>query len=109
MAIPGIKNKRQLPSTLQFKESKSVISAVERYFNLSYAEMIQKTRVESVRWPRQVLMYLLSKNTNMNKTSIGMMFKKDHSTVILTIRKVQDYIDTEDRVRSQIKDIVENI
>jgi len=107
-AMPGIKNRRQLPSSMVFKESKIIIAAVERYFDISYAQMVQKTRIEAIRYPRQVLMYLLSKHTNINKSAIGRMFKMDHTSVIHTIRVIQDFIDTDNRAKNQIKEIIEN-
>lgn len=106
--MPGIEYRRSLPPSLVFKESKIIIAAVERYFDITYQQMLQKSRIEKVRYPRQVLMYLLSKHTNINKSSIGRMFRMDHTSVIHSISTIQDFIDIDERVRNQVQGIVEN-
>jgi len=64
---------------------------VADYYNLKLAELKSRNNSKSVAMPRQIAMYLCKSLTNASLPEIGRSFGgKHHSTVIHSIRKVDD-------------------
>jgi chromosomal replication initiator protein len=64
---------------------------VADYYNLKLADLKSRNNSKSVAMPRQVAMYLCKSLTNASLPEIGRSFGgKHHSTVIHSIRKVED-------------------
>jgi chromosomal replication initiator protein len=56
--------------------------------------------------PRQIAMYLCKKLTVKNLPEIGREFGgKNHATVIHAIKKIEDLIDVDSQIASQIKEL----
>ena len=69
----------------------SVQKAVADHYSLKVAELKAKNNSKSVALPRQIAMYLCKALTNASLPEIGKSFGgKHHSTVIHSIRKVED-------------------
>jgi chromosomal replication initiator protein len=69
----------------------SIQKFVAEYYQLKLAELKSKNNSKSVALPRQVAMYLCKALTNASLPEIGKSFGgKHHSTVIHSIRKVDD-------------------
>ena len=65
-----------------------------------------RTRTRELMVPRQVAMFLIREILDLPLQSIGRAFGgRDHSTVIHSIRKVEERLDVDDRFRSQIDDV----
>ena len=68
-----------------------VQKAVADHYSLKVAELKSKTNSKSVAMPRQIAMYLCKNLTSASLPEIGKSFGgKHHSTVIHSIRKVED-------------------
>jgi chromosomal replication initiator protein len=64
---------------------------VAEYYNLKLGELKSRNNSKSVAMPRQVAMYLCKSLTHASLPEIGRSFGgKHHSTVIHSIRKVDD-------------------
>jgi chromosomal replication initiator protein len=64
---------------------------VAEYYQLKLAELKSRNNSKSVAMPRQVAMYLCKLLTNASLPEIGRSFGgKHHSTVIHSIKKVED-------------------
>jgi chromosomal replication initiator protein len=64
---------------------------VSDYYNLKLAELKSRNNSKSVARPRQVAMYLCKTLTHASLPEIGRSFGgKHHSTVIHSIRKIED-------------------
>jgi chromosomal replication initiator protein len=69
----------------------SIQKFVAEYYRLKLAELKSKNNSKSVALPRQVAMYLCKALTNASLPEIGKSFGgKHHSTVIHSVRKVED-------------------
>jgi len=67
----------------------AVLHAVSDRFNVSISQIQSKSRTRSLALPRQIVMYLSRKLTNMSLTEIGgFLGGRDHSTVIHSDEKV---------------------
>lgn len=68
-----------------------IISTVAEHFNISIQDMKGSKRNSEIVQPRQISMYLCREMTNLSFNAIGeSLGKKDHSTVMHGIRKVED-------------------
>jgi chromosomal replication initiator protein len=74
----------------------------ERY-NIKLADMSSDKRLRSVARPRQVAMYLAKTLTPKSLTDIGKKFgKKDHTTVIHAVRKIEELCTTDLELQDEI-------
>jgi chromosomal replication initiator protein len=68
-----------------------VQKAVAEHYSLKVTELKSKNNSKSVALPRQIAMYLCKNLTNASLPEIGRSFGgKHHSTVIHSIRKIED-------------------
>jgi chromosomal replication initiator protein len=84
-----------LKNVLEHEEKAITIEAIQKfvadYYNLKMAELKSRNNSKSVAMPRQVAMYLCKSLTHASLPEIGRSFGgKHHSTVIHSIRKVED-------------------
>jgi chromosomal replication initiator protein len=84
-----------LKNVLDHDEKAVTIEAIQKfvadYYNLKMAELKSRNNSKSVAMPRQVAMYLCKSLTHASLPEIGRSFGgKHHSTVIHSIRKVED-------------------
>jgi chromosomal replication initiator protein len=65
-------------------------AAVARYYQMTVAELLRKTREKAVSHPRQVAMHLSAKLTTLSLPNIARLFGGyDHTTVLFAKRKVE--------------------
>jgi len=84
-----------LRDVLRHEERAVTIDTIQRlvaeYYQLKLAELKSRNNAKSVAMPRQVAMYLCKSLTNSSLPEIGKSFGgKHHSTVIHSIRKVEE-------------------
>ncbi len=84
-----------LRNVLDHEEKAVTIEAIQKfvadYYNLKLVELKSRNNSKSVAMPRQIAMYLCKALTHASLTEIGRSFGgKHHSTVIHSIRKVDD-------------------
>ncbi|HMF93886.1 MAG TPA: chromosomal replication initiator protein DnaA [Vicinamibacterales bacterium] len=84
-----------LKNVLDHDEKAVTIEAIQKfvadYYNLKMAELKSRNNSKSVAMPRQIAMYLCKSLTHASLPEIGRSFGgKHHSTVIHSIRKVED-------------------
>mgnify|MGYP006290498227 CR=1 FL=1 len=84
-----------LRNVLDVEEKAVTIEVIQKhiadYYNLKLAELKSKNNSKSVAMPRQIAMYLCKSLTHASLPEIGRSFGgKHHSTVIHSIRKVED-------------------
>ena len=84
-----------LRNVLQHDERAVTIEVIQKfvadYYQLKLAELKSRNNSKSVAMPRQIAMYLCKALTNASLPEIGKSFGgKHHSTVIHSIRKIED-------------------
>jgi chromosomal replication initiator protein len=73
-----------------------IIDAVTQYYNVRLADLQSRRRHKSVTEPRQVCMWLARKRTRFSLEEIGGYFGgRDHTTVMHSIRTVDDRMSTD--------------
>lgn len=105
-AIRDILNDNQpIPVTVD-----RIINEVSRTFGVSGEDIRGKMRSGNISTARQVAMYIVREITQLSTSSIGEEFgKRDHSTVVYAIQKVEEDMSTNGRFKATVEDIVKNI
>ena len=87
-----------------------IITETGRYFGISEEDIRGQRRSKNTAMARQVAMYLMRNLTNMSLVDIGEQFEnRNHSTVLSSIRKVEDLLKTDPDTSASIRDITSNI
>jgi chromosomal replication initiator protein len=102
-----------LRDVLRHDERVVTIEAIQKfvaeYYKLKLAELKSKNNSKSVALPRQVAMYLCKTLTNASLPEIGKSFGgKHHSTVIHSLRKVEDLRKTDGAFNSLVNTMLES-
>ena len=67
-----------------------IMQTVAEHFNIQTSDIISKKRSHDIAYPRQICMYLCKKMTDQSLVKIGEIIgKRDHSTVIHGIEKIE--------------------
>ena len=83
---------------------------VAEYYQLKLAELKSRNNSKSVAMPRQVAMYLCKQLTNASLPEIGRSFGgKHHSTVIHSIKKVEEMRSNDPTFSSQIGNLLDSL
>ncbi len=101
-----------LKNILDHDEKAVTIEAIQKfvadYYNLKLVELKSRNNSKSVAMPRQIAMYLCKSLTHASLPEIGRSFGgKHHSTVIHSIRKVEDLRKNDSNFNSLIGNFLE--
>ena len=87
-----------------------IIDAVTAYYNVRLADLQSRRRHKSVTEPRQVCMWLARRRTRFSLEEIGGYFGgRDHTTVMHSIRTVDDRMSTEPGFAREVEQLDEQI
>jgi chromosomal replication initiator protein len=82
---------------------------VSEFYQLKFGDLKSRNNAKSVAMPRQIAMYLCKALTNASLPEIGKSFGgKHHSTVIHSIRKIEDLRKTNPDFNTQINGFIES-
>jgi chromosomal replication initiator protein len=99
---PTIAYAREILSNLIIEEEKTaltplrIIQKVAGFFGIRPEDILGKAQTRDCVLPRQIAMYLCRNQLKIPYTKIGELFKKDHSTVISSVKLIQKGIDIND-------------
>lgn len=106
-AIRDIKNNSQpAPVTVD-----RIISEVSRTMNISAEDIRSKKHSAPISRARQVAIYVVREVVgSMSMKAIGQEFGgRDHSTIVFTIKKVEELMQKDDSFKGMVMDIIKNI
>ncbi len=87
-----------------------ITGAVTSYYNVKLSDLQSKRRHKSIAVPRQVCMWLARKRTRFSLEEIGGYFGgRDHTTVMHSVKTVEDRMSRDSDVARQIEQIQELI
>lgn len=87
-----------------------ILESVSSYYGVSTDDIISKKRNADIVLPRQIFMYLCREMTDMTLINIATILdKKDHSTVLHGIKKIEDDIKMDPKLGETIDLIKSNI
>ena len=83
-----------------------IMQTVAEHFNIQTSDIISKKRSHDIAYPRQICMYLCKKMTDQSLVKIGEIIgKRDHSTVIHGIEKIEKDLDKDPEL-SKVIDVI---
>ena len=87
-----------------------IIEESARYFGVTGEELRGQRRTKNITMARQISMYLIRTLTNLSLVDIGKEYEdRNHSTVINSIRKVEDLLNANNEIAGTVRDITSNI
>ena len=104
MAEAFVKNNRN--TRPQYLTAKQVVDKTARYFQLSSEEICSPKRDKNIIVPRQIAMYLLRSELHLSFPRIAQeLGRKDHTTAIHSVEKIEKAIKLDFMIREQVADI----
>lgn len=87
-----------------------IIEETARYYTLSPEDLRGQRRSKNTAMARQVSMYLIRSLTNLSLKDIGEQYEdRNHSTVLSSIRKIEELIKSDPETSGTVRDITSNI
>ncbi|WP_216697557.1 chromosomal replication initiator protein DnaA [Anaerostipes faecalis] len=97
------KNKKKITPEL-------ILQTVAEHFNIQTDDIISKKRSHDIAYPRQICMYLCKKQTDASLVKIGEIIgKRDHSTVIHGVEKIEKDLKNDPQLESVINVILKKM
>lgn len=91
-------------------DSRFILDAVCAYYELPIKLIKGEKRDKPIAESRQVLMYLLKKNTRMTLQEIAAFLEKsDHTTIIHGVKKIEALLLTSDRIRTDVEELTKRL
>lgn len=88
----------------------SIIRETARYYSLKEEDLRGQNRSKNTAMARQVSMYLMRSLTNLSLKDIGAQYEaRNHTTVLSSIRKVEELLKTDPAMAATVRDITSNI
>ena len=86
-----------------------ILSVVAKYYDITVEDICSEKRNAEIALPRQVAMYMCSNITHTKYVDIAkILHKKDHTTVLHGIKKIEENIKTDDDFKNRIN-IITNL
>ncbi len=104
-AIKDILSETQpVPVTIE-----KIMSEVARCYNITTNDIRSRKRTANISDARKTAMYCIREITGMSMEDIGQEFGgRDHSTVVYSIKQVEETIDTNNSFKEMVEDILKN-
>lgn len=108
MALAGLKSETVIPN--MNRQHPAYIEQVV----CTYLEVHPKTlggvkRTRDIVFARQVIMFLIRRYSTLSLMNIGKRYNKDHTTVIHSLRTINNLMDTDPVVRSKVRHLESEI
>lgn len=88
----------------------SVLEEISRTFSISVEDICSEKQTSEITKARQISAYVMQKVTNLSTKGIGdVLGGRDHSTIVYSIRKIENVMKSNPKLRSTVNDIIKNI
>lgn len=86
-----------------------ILNEVARTFNVMPADIRGKKRSANVSAARQMTMYIIREVTGLSMDAIGKEFDRDHSTVVYSVKQMEENIGKDRHTKETVEDIIKNV
>ncbi|MBN2693594.1 chromosomal replication initiator protein DnaA [bacterium] len=76
---------------------------VSKFYDITIPDLLSAKRQKNITTPRQVAIFLAKRLTEETLEKIGSIFQRDHSTIINSLKKIEQLMDSDIKVRKDIK------
>lgn len=98
-----------MESLLDNPRTQIILKVIKKHTNISFEEINIKSRKRKIVNTRQLMYYLMCKNTKNSLARIGTIFNQDHATVLHAKRATENIIDTDRYYRKIVEEIQKEI
>ncbi len=111
---PSLKSVKEIlndyVSNIQTKSlsPKDIIEASAKFYNVSYKDLVGKSRKKELVWPRQIAIFLIREEIGASYPSIGIeLGGRDHTTAMHSYNKIKEMLnqDGNEKVKQEIESI----
>lgn len=74
-----------------------IITSVSAFYGIRNEDILGKSQAQECVTPRQIAMYLCRKELKIAFAAIGRIFSRDHSTVMTSVKNIQQQLDKQDK------------
>ena len=99
-----LNDSQPIPVTIE-----KILNEVARTYNVLPADIRGKKRNANVSAARQMTMYIIREVTGMSMEAIGQEFQRDHSTVVYSIKTMEENISRDQHLKEMCSDIIKNV
>ncbi len=82
-----------------------VLKKVTKFYNLRIEDLLGTSRRSEIVKPRQIAIYLIRKEARSSFPNIGDFFKKDHSTIMHSFKKIKELVKFDENLLREINSI----
>jgi hypothetical protein len=93
-------------SILCREKTRKIISIVNEFYQVNCLEF---SRRRAIVIPRQIAIYYAYKETSLNTTSVGLLFNKDHATVLHSVNMVESMMKFDPKFKRERKSLEDKI
>ena len=86
-----------------------IVRETAKFYSITPDKIYSLSRSKDTVMPRQMAMYLIRELTDLSLPMIGQVFKRDHTTVLHSINKIEELVRTSEETRHNVKDLMSNI
>ena len=99
-----LNDSQPIPVTIE-----KILNEVARTYNVMPSDIRGKKRNANVSAARQMTMYIIREVTGMSMEAIGQEFQRDHSTVVYSIKTMEENIKRDQHLKEMCSDIMKNV
>ena len=88
------------------EKTRKIIAVVNQFYGVN---CLENTRKRHIAIPRQIAMYYSYNETNLGFTSVGLLFNKDHATVLYAVRMVNNMMSFDAQFKKDRKELEDEI
>ena len=86
-----------------------IVEKTASFYDLSPEDILGKGKTKNIAAARQMATYLMRKLTTLTLEEIGAVLNRDHSTILHSIRKIEESVNTDAALSDTVRDITANI
>ena len=99
-----LNDSQPIPVTIE-----KILNEVARTYNVMPSDIRGKKRNANVSAARQMTMYIIREVTGMTMEATGQEFQRDHSTVVYSIKTMEENIKRDQHLKEMCSDIMKNV
>lgn len=86
-----------------------IVEKTAAFYSLNPEDILGKGKTKNIAAARQMATYLMRKLTTLTLEEIGTVLNRDHSTILHSIRKIEESVNTDAALSDTVRDITANI
>ncbi len=86
-----------------------ILDIVSKRYGVTAMDLKSKSKASNIATPRQIAMYILRKTTDLSLPKIGSIFNRNYSTVIPSIKKIENEIKCNSLFEIDVNELIKEI